>query len=71
LAYELRGPDLLGLQMEASRLCPQGFEVQRQWARHDRLEGYGLASRWMNKAADALDDDENQAEMTIACKMAS
>jgi hypothetical protein len=66
--YELRGPDLLGLQLEAARLCPQGYEVLRQWARNDRLEGYGFASRWLNKAADALDDEENQAEMSIACK---
>lgn len=69
--YELRGPDLLALKLEASRLCPAGFVVQRQWESSQRLEGNGWPARWWNKAMSGLDDDGVRAELTVACKIAA
>lgn len=66
--YELRGPDLAGLQQEAARLCPQGHEITRQWSSRRQVEGDNVATRWWNKLTDRLEDADNSAEMTVVCK---
>ncbi len=68
--YELRGRDLAGLNQEAARLCPKGYEVLRQWQHAQRVEAPDLApvQKYWNRATAVFDEDDNQAQMAIACK---
>ncbi len=69
-SYELHGPNLLALKLEAGRLCPAGYDITRQWERQQRVEELGFTTRWWNKAMSAFESDDHQAEMAVACQAA-
>ena len=68
--YELRGATLQQLQTDAARLCPQGFDVQRQTQADIRQPGGLKAIGWLNEAWSWLEDDRRQAQMVLSCKVA-
>lgn len=68
--YELRGRDLVSLNQEAARLCPKGYDVLRQWQHAQRVEAPDLApvQKYWNRATAVFEEDDNQAQMAVACK---
>jgi hypothetical protein len=68
-AYELRGPTLAQLQLEAHRLCPQGTEVLRQWQRYQQASSVDTQSRQLFMSVPAWFSDAQQgAELMVVCK---
>lgn len=68
-AFELRGPSLRELQIEADRLCPRGADVQRQSLRYERPENRdGLIRRWTQPAIDWVNPPDSEAQMMVVCK---
>ena len=69
-AYDLSGPDLGALTVEATRLCPQGHLALRQWGRSNRPVGESdPGTDWLLRtAAFSYDLQPDQAQMSIACK---
>jgi len=68
-AYELRGPSLAAIELEAARLCGKGYEVLRQSQRYAPPEGEDNAtSQWLLQAGDWLSGmPGNQAQATVVC----
>ncbi len=69
-AFELRSRTLVQLSTEATRLCPTGYQVLRQWHSTQRAE---LADNpVLKRVAQAQDfigaGDAVQAQATIQCK---
>lgn len=67
--YELQGATLAQLQTDATRLCPQGFDVLRQTQTDVRQPGGLKAIGWWNEALSWLEDDRRQAQMVVSCKV--
>ncbi len=67
-AYELRGATVAALQAEAARLCPQGFEVQRQSSTDTKQPGEFRVVNWWNQALTWVADDDRQAQMAVSCQ---
>ena len=69
-AYDLRGTDLRSLSAEASRLCPQGHAVLRQWQSGGQIAGVGGDSVAAKELAWFVSYDvaRPQAQMSIVCQ---
>jgi hypothetical protein len=67
--FELHGATLAQLQTDATRLCPQGFDVLRQTQADVRQPGGLKAIGWWNEALSWLEDDRRQAQMVVSCKV--
>ena len=71
-AYNLTGPDLGTLAVEATRLCPSGHQVLRQWQRYARPPGSDAVAdsvQWSSVAsAFSYDLPPPQAQMSIVCQ---
>lgn len=69
-AYDLRGTDLRTLSAEATRLCPQGHAVLRQWQSGGQLAGINAESVSANELAWFVSYDvaRPQAQMSIVCQ---
>ena len=71
-AYELRGPELVSLQREARRLCPQGGEVLRQSGRDQRrVDDEGQLRRLMNASSEVFAPPQRQSQLVVRCKEAA
>ncbi len=69
-AFELRSRTLVQLKAEATRLCPTGYQVLRQWHSTQRAE---LEDNMLLKRVAQAQDfigagDAVQAQATIQCK---
>ncbi|HRI18898.1 MAG TPA: hypothetical protein PL196_10275 [Burkholderiaceae bacterium] len=69
-AYDLTGPSLQAVGAEATRLCPQGYAVMRQWQRGNAAAGQGDGSTTGTAVLVALSYDlqPDQAQMSIVCR---
>lgn len=69
-AYDLSGTDLRTLSAEATRLCPRGHAVMRQWQSGGQLAGVNSDSVSANEVAWAVSYDvaRPQAQMSIVCQ---
>lgn len=69
-AYDLSGTDLRTLSAEATRLCPRGHAVLREWQSSGQLAGVNSDSISANEVAWALSYDVAlpQAQMSIVCQ---
>jgi hypothetical protein len=71
-AYELEGTSLAQLDVEAARLCPQGYDTRRQWQSYQRLNNdEPFYMRWWNRVSDTVNTPTNgKAQLAIVCKPA-
>lgn len=69
-AYELAGPTLAQLRAEASRRCPQGFQVLRSAETGERRGGPddGVAARWLARGTDVLMQSKQSAQLLVLCQ---
>ncbi len=69
-AYDLSGTDLRTLSAEATRLCPHGHAVLREWQSSGQLAGVNADSVSANELAWAVSYDvaRPQAQMSIVCQ---
>jgi hypothetical protein len=74
-AFDLTGPTLAVLGEQAGRLCPQGYDIMRQWQRSNQpadatATGASSAATATANLAWALSYDlqPDLAQMSIACK---
>ncbi len=69
-AFELRSRTLAQLRVEATRLCPAGYQVLRQWHSTQRAElEDNLLLKRVAQAQDFIGaGDAVQAQATIQCK---
>lgn len=68
-AYELNGSDLVAVQREALRLCPQGGDIVRQAVRSqtpEHLEGRWRG--WMNSASAWVEPPQRGAQLQVVCR---
>jgi hypothetical protein len=72
-AYELNGPTLAHLRAEATRRCPQGFQVLRAAEAGERrgAPDAGFVSRWMTRGVDAVMPPAQTAQMMVLCQPAA
>lgn len=72
-AYELTGPTLAHLRAEATRRCPQGFQVLRMAEAGERrgAPDAGFVSRWMTRGVDAVMPPAQTAQMMVLCQPAA
>lgn len=68
-AYELEGTRLEKLEMEAKRLCPNGYDTKRQWGYYDHLATDDLFYlRWMRSVGQLFSNPTNdKAQLAIVC----
>ncbi len=67
-AYALRGPELAGLRLEATRLCPLGGEVLRLAGRNQRPVDPAETRRdVMDIARELFDPPQRAAQLVVMC----
>lgn len=70
VTYELSGPTLAGLETEAARLCPAGYDVARRWQRSQQA-GLGAVDRWLGAVGDWTGLSGRAAQMVVTCRAAA
>jgi len=72
-AYELHGATLAELDIEAKRLCPNGYEALHRWQRYHRPQNEsGNVASWWNRVTDLVSPpSDNDAQLTVLCKGAA
>jgi hypothetical protein len=70
LAFDLSGSSIAALAEQATRLCPQGYAVMRQWQRSNMPTGGADAPpNWaLSTGLLSYDLQPDQAQMSIACR---
>ncbi|MGL6112891.1 MAG: hypothetical protein ACRC2B_22590 [Rubrivivax sp.] len=69
-AYELRGDSMAALEMQAARICGNGFTVLRQSQNFAGLEpDANGGTLWLQQVGDWLSGmPGNQAQATVVCR---
>ncbi|MDE2402043.1 MAG: hypothetical protein KGL90_10295 [Burkholderiales bacterium] len=70
-AFELEGASKSQLDVEARRLCPNGYHVMRQSQQYQRLDNDDIFYvRWWNRASALVSGPTTQkAQLTVVCKV--
>jgi hypothetical protein len=70
LAFDLTGTSIAALTEQATRLCPQGYAVMRQWQRSNAPTGSADAPpNWvLSTGLLSYDLQPDQAQMSVVCR---